>query len=312
MLKTNTKRVFRAALLNFWRRGFVTASSVLMMTVTLFTLGVVLFTGLILSTTLQNLREKADISVYFTTSAADQDIQSFVESIKSLPQVSSVTLYSKEDELAAFQARHQNDELTLQALQELGGNPFGAMLEIRAKDISQYDAIAQYLKSGEALGGAPLPSSIVDKVNYFDDTQRAAIERLASITSSAQTIGFIIILILALTTIAISFNTVRLAIYTSRDEISVMQLVGAARGYVRAPFMIETMLYGVVAGLLTLLFFYPLTYWLGSATENFFGGINVFSYYVSHFPILFVLFVGGGVVLGAIASFLAVRRYLKV
>ncbi len=96
------------------------------------------------------------------------------------------------------------------------------------------------------------------------------------------------------------------------SEINVMQLVGAARSYIRAPFMVESVFYGIFAGLLTLILYYPLTYWMGSLTERFFGGVNVFSYYMAHFGYFFLVMVGSGVVLGAIASYLAVRRYLKL
>ena len=91
-----------------------------------------------------------------------------------------------------------------------------------------------------------------------------------------------------------------------------MRLVGAARFYIRAPFMVEGVLYGLIAGVITLLLFYPLTYWLGRSTADFFGGINIFSYYLSHFLLFFGAIIGTGVVLGAVASFLAVRRYLKI
>ncbi len=88
--------------------------------------------------------------------------------------------------------------------------------------------------------------------------------------------------------------------------------MGAGQFFIRAPFIVEGVLYGLISGFITLLLFYPLTWWLGAATENFFGGINVFSYYISHFLIFFLIIVGTGVVLGAAASFLAVRRYLKI
>ncbi len=114
------------------------------------------------------------------------------------------------------------------------------------------------------------------------------------------------------TTIAISFNTLRLAIYSSREEISVMRLVGAGKGYIRAPFIVEGVLYGLIAGIVTLLFFYPLTWWMGKATASFFGGINVFNYYVTNFGFFFLVIVGSGIILGAVASYLAVRRYLHV
>lgn len=309
---TVIKRTVRAGFLSFWRNGFVTLSSILMMTVTLTTLGLVLFTGIILNQTLQSLRDQADISVYFTPSAPEDQIQNLEQSLQLLPEVANVEYVSSDQELASFRERHQNDALTLQALDELGQNPLGGVLNIKAKDITQYDAIANFLKQQEALGSDSSVSNIIDKVNYFDQENRAAINRLASITDAAERIGLIIILILAAMTVVISINTIRFGIYTARDEIAVMQLVGAGRNYIRAPFMVEAVLYGLFAGLLTLVAFYPLTWWLGAATQNFFGGINVFSYYLAHFAFFFLVIVGSGVLLGAIASFLAVRRYLKV
>lgn len=308
---TVVKRIFRAGFLDFWRNGFVSLASILVMTVTLFVVGLTLFAGVILNSALADLRDKADVNVYLTTNAPEDQIMELQKSLEALPQVQSVQYVSADEALAAFRERHQNDQLTLQALQELGQNPLGAVLNIKAKDISQYDAIAQFLQQQQALsaGGAP---SIIDKVNYFDEQHRQALDRLQHITSSAGRLGLILILILVAVTIAISFNTLRLAIYTSREEIQVMRLVGAGTFYIRAPFMVEGVLYGLISGLLTLLLLYPLTYWMGNATESFFGGVNVFAYYVSHFFVFFGILIGTGVVLGAVSSYLAVRRYLKI
>lgn len=304
------KRVFRAGFLDFWRNGFVSLSSVLMMVFTLFIIGTTVFTAVILQTTLEEFRSQADMNVYFTTDAPEERIVEIKSSLEALPEVRSVEYLSREEALAAFRERHRNDQLTLQALEELGDNPLGAVLNVEARDISQYGAIAEFLQGELALAAGE--SAVIDKINYFDEAHRAAIDRLAGITDSAKVIGFVIILVLVATTIAISLNTIRLAIYTSREEISVMRLVGADQFYIRVPFMVEGVLYGLIAGVVTLILFYPLTWWLGAATENFFGGINVFSYYLAHFPLFFLLIVGTGVLLGAVASFLAVRRYLTI
>src|SRR3989344_3155112 len=130
------KRICRAGFLDFWRNGFVTLASVLVMTVTLFSLGVVIFTGVILNQTLEELRTKADVNVYFTTTASEEKILELKASLEALPEIASVEYVSREDELAAFRSRHVNDQLTLQALDELGDNPLGAVLNIRAKELS--------------------------------------------------------------------------------------------------------------------------------------------------------------------------------
>lgn len=305
-----TKRIFRAGFLDFWRNAFVSLSSILVMTVTLFVVGTTIFAGVILSSAISELRDKADVNVYFTTTAGEADISALESQLEALPEVASVEYISRDDALAQFRERHQNDQLTLQALDELGSNPLGAVLNVKANDISQYDAIAAFLNDKAAVAqGGP---SIIDKVNYYDEQHRQALQRLEAITSSAKQLGLFIIAILILTTLAISFNTLRLAIYTSRDEIHVMRLVGAGAFYIRAPFMVEGVLYGLVAAIITLLLFYPLTWWIGAATADFFGGVNVFDYYLSNFLEFFFWIAGTGVALGAVASFLAVRRYLKI
>ncbi len=304
------KRVFRAGFLDFWRNGFVSFASVLMMVFTLCVIGLAMFTGVILSSTLEEFRDKADMNVYFTTDAPEDRILEIKSSLEALPEVEAVTYMTREAALAAFRERHQNDQLTLQALEELGDNPLGAVLNIKAHEITQYEGLASFLNDQDALGSGATP--IIEKINYYDAEHRAAVDRLAQITDSAKWIGLVVIVIFILMTIAISFNTLRLAIYSSRDEIQVMRLVGATKSYIRAPFMVEGVLYGLGlrrssrSSLCT-----PLTWWLGSATVNFFGGVNVFSYFVTHFPLFFGVIAGSGVVLGAAASFLAVRRYLR-
>ena len=138
------------------------------------------------------------------------------------------------------------------------------------------------------------------------------IENLTYIIESAVRLGLVLSAILIILSLIITFNTIRLAIYTARDEISVMRLVGASSAYVRGPFVVEGILYGVVAGLIVLILFYPLTLWVGPFTERFFGATNIFDYYVSNFGHVFLIILGSGLILGAVSSYFAVRRYLKI
>ena len=112
--------------------------------------------------------------------------------------------------------------------------------------------------------------------------------------------------------IAVTFNTIRLTIYISREEISVMQLVGASKNYVRGPFMVTGVLVGLISGLITTILFLPICYWLGNLTQNFFIGLNIFSYYLSNFFQIAFIIIGSGVCIGAVSSLLAVRKYLKL
>ncbi len=303
------RRIFRAGVLNFWRNAFVSFSSLLAITEALFIFGIVLFTGVVLQATLNSIEGQADMSVVFLTDAPEQSVFEVKQQLENLPEVSQVTYASREDVLAKFREDHKDDQLTLQALNELGSNPFGARLTIEAEDIAQYNVIADFLREQSALAAGE--TAVIEKINYYDPKFRLASERLQGIISSAAWLGIVMILLFTLTTVTICLNLVRLAIYTSRDEIQVMRLVGATSGFVRGPFVIQGAIQGLVAGILTLFLFYPFTYFIKDAALQF-GGVDLFVYYIQNFPIFFLIFVGGGFLLGAGLHFLAVRRYLRV
>jgi len=308
MFWINTKRISRTGFFNFWRNGTVSLASVLIMMVTLFVIGTVLFGSAVLKASLIELRNKVDINVTFVPSAEEKDVLNIKHSLEAIPEVSLVTYISREEALETFKTRHRDDQAILSALNELNDNPLGAVLNIRAKEPSQYEAVANFL---QAKNSASSPSAqIIDKINFFQN--KTAIDKLTRIIDAAQSLGFIVTLAFIILSILTSFNTIRLTIYVARDEIAVMRLVGASNTYIRGPFVVVGIIYGLVAGLGTLLIFLPVTYWLGRATENFFIGLNIFNYYVSNFPVIFFIIVGSGILLGATSSFLAVRRYLKV
>ena len=297
------RRIFTAGAKSFVRSGSVSFATVLIMTVTLMIIGFLVFLSAVLSTTLAGIRDKVDVNVYFVPAASESDVMNLQQEIKELPEVASVSYTSAEDALTQFRERHADDELTLRALDELGENPLGASLSIKANDPSQYESIAEYLNG---ISGA----SIIDDVNYFQN--KTVIERLTNAINATAKAGSVIVFLFALASTVIALATIRLAIYSARDEIAVMRLVGASNMYIRGPFIVAGILAGIFAGLITLVLFYPAAWYVGKATAVWLGGFNVFTYYVDNFPLFFLVLIGAGVFLGGFASFLGVRRYLKI
>lgn len=307
--KTKLKRVVKSGFFSFWRSGFVSLSSILVMVITLFVIGSVLFMGTLLNLALDEIRDKVDINVYFLTSAKEEDIFALKKKIENMPEVDFVSYVSREDALQNFKTKHAGDSVTLQALEELSENPLGALLNIKAKEPSQYESLASFLNQ-ESVSSAEGGARIIDKINYFEN--KVAIEKLSRIINSADKLGTIISTLLILVSIIITFNTIRLAIFVSKEEISVMQLVGASKNYIRGPFVITGILIGLFSGFITIFLFFPVLYWLGSITTNFFVGLNVFDHYLENiFQISFII-LGSGVGVGALSSLLAVRKYLKL
>ena len=300
------RRVFQSGLTSFFRNSFVSLAAVFVMTMTVFIIGSLMFLNGMVGQFVTYVKDKVDVNVYFVADASDEAIFDLTDSVKSLPEVDFVTYISREEVLQNFRDRHEGDQLTIQALDELGDNPFGATLSIKAKEPSQYEGIAQFLNdhTTDTGGGA-----LIDEVNF--ENNRLVIERLERIARYAELFGYIVMVLFALASIMITFNTIRLAIYTAREEISVMRLVGASNGYIRGPFIVEGTLYGVISGIIALAIFFVLTFLARSATVEAFS-VDVFDMYISQFLIFFIVLVASGAILGAVSSFLAVRKYLSV
>ena len=302
----DTKRVIRYGFKSFTRNGVVSAAAVLVTTITLCVIASLIFLQAILNFSLTEIKDKVDVTVYFTPNASEEKILSLKTSLEQLPEVANVDYVSSEKALENFKTRHENDYLTLQALDELGTNPLGASLNIKAQQTSQYESIAKFVEGDNALAKDNL--SIIDKINYHQN--KLVIDRLTSIVDGAQALGFLVTLLLAGISILITFNTIRLTIFVSREEIGVMRLVGAGNRYIRGPFMVEGIIYGVIASVLTMILFIPLTLYLGRNLSGFLG-MDVFQYYLSNFFQILAILLVVRVFLGAISSFLAIRKYLN-
>lgn len=304
---TMLKRVVTGGAKNFTRSGAVSFATVLIMTVTLIIVGSLIFLSAILSSTLATLQDKVDVNVYFVTDADEEDVLAIQDRLEGLPEVASVTYTSREERLEEFRTRYAQDELTLQALDELGSNPLGASLAVKATDPSQYEGIVAFLTDDPTLS----PNGpIIDSINYFQNKE--VIERLTNAIDATERAGLFVVILFAVASTIIALATVRLAIYTARDEIAVMRLVGASNMYIRGPFLVAGVLSGLAAALIALLIFYPATWYAGRSLTTWLGGFNLFSYYLSHFPMIFGILAGSGALLGGLASWLAVRRYLRV
>lgn len=303
---TGIRRVMRAGFVGFWRNAYVSIASVFVITIALLVVGSSMFVDQLLTTSLQNLQEKVDINVYFVTNAPQADIDAILIAVEALPDVSEVIYTSREEALTDYRERRQGDEISLRALEELGDNPLGAKLSIKAKETSQYENIARFLVEQQSLESS-VP--VIDEINYLDN--KPAIDTLTRIIDATEQTGFVIMIVLLVAATLITLNTIRLAIYTSREEISIMRLVGAGNMFIRGPFMFQGIMYGLIAGLLSLIIFYPIMVYLGPITETFFE-FNILTYFISNFSYISMVLIGSGVILGLVSSTLAVARYLRI
>jgi cell division transport system permease protein len=224
------------------------------------------------------------------------------QSLQGLPEVASVNYTSRDQALANFQQAHANDQTITQAINQLDTNPLEASLDIKATDPSQYAAIATYLAS-------PNLAQYIDTVSYTQNQD--VIERLAKIVSTVEDGGWAITIFLVIVAGLVVFNTIRLAIYANRDEIGIMRVVGASNSLVRGPFVVDGMLCGAIAALVSLVLVTPCIYFVSPYLNVFIPGLNLFQYFYTHIASLLLYELLFGVVIGGFSSFFAVRRYLR-
>jgi len=300
------RRVAKAGFLNFTRGGLVSFAAVLVMTITLSVITAIIFLQAVLYFSLDQIKNKVDVTIYFTVGAPEEKIMALKDSLAQLPEVGEISYVSADEALQIFRERHSDDYPTIQALDEIQENPLGAYLNVRAKEISQYEGIANFMKSDNSLvlGSA----NIIDKVNYHQN--KLVIDKLNSIINGAHKLGFLLTLILVIISIIVTFNTIRLTIFISKAEIGVMQLVGASQMRVQGPFMVEGAIYGIIATAITLIIFFPVTIWFGSNMTGFLG-MNMYDYYISNFFQIGLMVLLSGILLGIVSSFFAVRKYLN-
>lgn len=305
MLMLNLKRIFRTGFVQFWRNGVVSLSAVLVMIITLFVISSVIFSSALLKQSLVAIENKVDVNVYFVTEAQESEVLAVKTAVEKLEEVDFVTYISRDVALENFRERHKGDRATLEALSELDENPLGAVLNIKAKEPSQYEGVANYLEQNYPAG-----VSVVERVNYFQN--KNAINQLGQIIDAGEKLGAIVTILFIIISILITLNTIRLAMFISKDEINVMKLVGASSNFITGPFLVTGAMYGIVSSVLTLIILWPVTFWLGPITERLFVETNIFQYYISSFGEMFLIIVGSGIFIGSISSFLAIKRYLRI
>ena len=220
-----------------------------------------------------------------------------------------VEYISKEKALLIFKEEHKDDPTINEALQELNENPLMASLNIKAKNTKDFAGIVQFINKNKDWEGD------ISKISY-GETQ-TIIDRLTQIFASVQAIGWTVTIFLILTAVLVTFSTISLAIYSNREEIGIMRLVGAANFFIRGPYLVTGIMYGLIAGFLSFLVIW-LYVWLNSAPSEFYSisqlmvelGIPKY-FHTNFFKVLFYqLFFG--VALGISSSAIAIGRYLKI
>jgi cell division transport system permease protein len=295
--------MIRYGLQSVFRNGWLSLATVLVLVIALLVFeGLILF-RVVTAQAVATLEDKIDIAVYFKASAPEDEILGLSRSLEDLKEVKRVQYVSRDRALEIFKERTTGDPTIAQALGELDENPLLASLSVNAHDPNDYDTIASYIESKQLV-------SIVEKVTYSQS--RRAIDRLASIVGTAETMGLTLTIFFAFVAALVTFNTVRLAIYSNREEIGIMRLVGGSNRFINGPYVVQGVVLGAFAAIVSLLIVAPFIKFADPYLEAFVPGTELGGYFLGHLPSLlgYQLFFGIG--LAVASSAVAIRRYLKI
>lgn len=300
---TSLKRIIKAGFLNFRRQGGLTFATVSIMVMTISLITFLFFFQGIVQYLVLNLQEKVDVSVYFKKDSLEIEILEAKEEISRIPEVKSIEYVSQEEALDRFTQKHKDNPLLMEALAEVGGNPLLASLNIKAWQVDQYEALANFLEGATFQG-------LIEKVDYHQN--KIVIGKIFDISSNIRFAGIIFSLILGIIAIVVAFNTTRLAIYSSEEEIATMRLVGASNWFIRGPFLVQGIMVGMIAIFITILLVASISLFLSPKLETILSGFSLFGYFINNFWTLFLIQLTAGIGLSIISSMIAIRKYLKV
>lgn len=296
-------RVFTNGFVDFWRNIWLSAAATLVMTITLVILSTLLFVFVIAGFALTSARERVDMSVYFKIGLSEKQIFAVRDDLVKNSKVKQVAYVSPEEGLIRFKQLNQGKQEILDALSQFDENPIPATLQVKATNLEDLPEIAQSLQADQY-------KPLIDKVNYEDN--RELIERLSQILQFIKSFGIALIVVFSLIAVLVIFNTITLTIYNRREEIEIMRLVGATNWYIRGPFLVEALMYSVVATIITSSFLIPLYTNARPEIANYFGTADVLNspYLAVAYLILMQLVVA--VILSIISTTWAMRKYLRI
>lgn len=303
MFLTKLFRTIKYGFLRFWREGSLSMATVAIVFLVLVGFGGLLLFNAISNKTLGYIQDKVDISVYFKTDANEDEIIRMQKSLQQMAEVRSVEYISKDRALEIFKERNANDPKISQALGVVDANPFGAYLNIKARELKDYAAINAYLDK-DAF------KSEVDKISYTESA--AVIERLKKIKTTVEQSAFVLLIFIVATAALIIFNTIKLAIHSNRDEIGIMRLVGASNYFIRGPFLVEGILYGILGGVMATLVIGGGIYYFSPYMRIFVPDLDGWNYFISNSFRFLAYEAFFGILLGVVSSYIAVRKYLNI
>ncbi len=300
-------RIIKATAVHFRRNLWLSLITIVIMGFASFSGHLLMATRVLTTAAAELLTQKVDITLYLSPSATNEIAGELQKKIQAIERVASVQVESADEVYAAFLKRYEKENDTIKALRAVNANPFGAVIRVRGNTIGDYSKIF------EQLNDPTLASEGVIARKSFDDRS----DLLESFSRAERSIRWTVEGVLAfflLLSLIVVYNTIRMAIFSQRDEIGIMKLVGATNGFIRSPFVMEGLVYTIIAVGLSFAVWIPFVRWIDPAVVGLFttSSASIADFYAAHMMELVLIQIGALSIASMMSAGIAVGRYLKV
>ncbi|MDX2776201.1 permease-like cell division protein FtsX [Streptomyces caniscabiei] len=301
-------RMCRYGINNFSRNAWLTIAATAVMTITLLVVFVTLAARNVLVDTVDEIRDKVDMSIYVKTDIKEADVKKIQADLEKLSTVRAVTYVSPAQARESFAEQNKGDAGTLDALNE-ATNQFPGTFRISPVDINDTSELQKFVETNDTVKKNLDPN----REPSFAGERKSAIENIGRWVEFAERAGLVASAIFIAISSLIVFNTIRMAIFNRKDEIQMMKLIGADRNFIRGPFIVEAIVYGFIAAVVATVLGVVILY--ASAEKLLSYGVLVDStigFVTSYIGFVLLGMILLGAIIGVISSLLATRRYLKI
>ncbi len=297
-------RIIKFSLQDIVRNIWLSMATITILLLALLSINMLLTVRVISDNAVEAIKERMDISLYLIADASEAEIGELRQEISSLPEVKSINYVSRQAALESFREKNKNNPDIMQALRELDTNPLLPSLSILPNNIDDGSFLINQLERWD--------SSIIESRDFTDNS--LVVNRINNITHRINEVGMIIISLFIFISLLVVYNAIRVSVYTHKQEIEIMRLVGASNFFIYMPFIFSALIYTLVSVLIVVILFYPFLTLLQPYLEVFFTGynVNILTFFVNNFSLIFGIQFIAILFINVFACLLAIRRYAKI
>ncbi len=306
-------RVVKYGAAGFTRNIWLSIASTLVMTVTLVILLMTIGASLILNSTAEAMRQKIDITIFFRPGTSLEVLENMADMIETDENVRSIEIADSAMEYQRFLNENQDNPDLLAALEDEAMNQLmldtmQATMRIKVNDPENIESLKNIVDTTQII-----QDNLDDEKKPTYDVNKTEIATISSWANVAKNGGLILGAIFLAISILMIFNTIRMAIFSRREEIYMMRLVGADGGFIRGPFLVEAQICGIISGILASTIAYFAYSFIAPNLTSY--GIDVSSVSdfmtTSRLVLVYLGTTGVGILIGLISARLAMQKYLK-